>query len=513
MIRYIGKVLTSKWFFACIIIFSQILFVILTFYSLSRQFLLWRILLVITGIIATLHIINREGDNTFKIGWITLILIQPVMGTALYFMLGNARIPKRLKNLAKREKNEKNNKIYYENDDEILNEIKKLDMGIYQSMYFLSNVAGFPVYKNTFTHYLKSGEEKFKTMIEVLKNAKKFILLEYFIIDNGQLWEEILTILKEKVKEGVEVFVMYDDIGCINTLPPYYDRQLREMGIKCRVFNPIRLTAAIQMNHRNHRKLCIVDGEVAITGGINLSDEYANLKKRFGHWRDSSVLIKGEAVWNFTLVFLRFFSYLDNTEIDYFKYKADKSVFAHYEKGYVVPYSDSPTDEVDVGHATHLNMITNAKQYIFIQSPYVVLDQVIRSALIMAAQKGVDVRIMIPHIPDKKYVFYVTQEHCRILMKYGVRIYEYLPGFVHAKTFVCDDTNALVGTVNLDYRSYYQNYECGVLFYQSKVVKQVKEDFLNALNKCREVSYTQYTNVKISEKIIRAVLNVFSPTL
>lgn len=349
-------------------------------------------------------------------------------------------------------------------------------------------------------------------MLSELRKAEKFILLEYFIIGTGTMWNQILEILKVKVQQGVEVYVMYDDMGCLTTLPPFYDEELRAMGIKCHVFNPIRLTAAIHMNYRNHRKLCIVDGKIAITGGINLADEYINIKRRFGHWRDSSVLIEGEAVWSFTLVFLRFFAYLDNSEIDYFKYKVDFDTQDEVE-GYVVPYSDSPTDEQEVGHSAHMNMITNAKEYLYIQSPYVILDQNMQNALTLAAQSGVDIRIMIPHIPDKKYVYILTKEYCRKLMKHGVKVYEYLPGFVHSKTFVSDDKCALVGTVNMDYRSYFLHYECGVYFYNNNAVKETKEDFIAALEKCRQVSYEEYENVAISEKILRILLNIFTPIL
>lgn len=511
MVNKLLKFITSKFFVGSVIIFSQVVFVLLTFYTLQKHYFLWRFILVVLGIIIALHIINRDGDNMFKIGWITLILIQPFVGILFYLMFGNYRIPKRLKNLAKKEKSEKQ-QSYYHDDSMFLEEIKTNDQSYYRNFHYLSNVANFPIYKNTKTKYLRSGEEKFEVMLEELKKAEKFILIEYFIIASGKMWDQILDILKEKVAQGVEVFVMYDDIGCLTTLPPFYDDELRKMGIRCHVFNPIRITAAIHMNYRNHRKICVIDGKKAITGGVNIADEYINEKKRFGHWRDSAVLIEGEAVWSLTLVFLRFFAYLDNKEIDYFKYKAEKDTTI-IEEGYSIPYSDSPTDEQDVGHTIHMNMITNAKEYIYIQSPYVILDQSMQDALILAAQSGVDVRIMIPHIPDKKYVYILTKEYCRKLMRYGVRVYEYLPGFVHAKSFVSDDKTALVGTVNMDYRSYFLHYECGVYFYNNHIVYDVKDDFLTGLEKCREMSYDEYQNVSVIEKMLRIILKIFTPIL
>ena len=351
-------------------------------------------------------------------------------------------------------------------------------------------------------------------MVEELKKAEKFIFLEYFIIAPGVMWDTILDILIEKVKQGVEVRVLYDDAGCITTLAPDYYKVLQGLGMKAKVFNPIKPRLAIQMNNRDHRKILVIDGKVGMTGGINLADEYINAKERFGHWKDCSVMLKGEAVWNLTLMFLQFWNYDEKIKDNVFDFKPDFNEFIDIENdGYVQPYSDSPTDNENVGEYTHINMINGANRYVYATTPYLVIDNEMKTALTLAAKNGVDVRILVPHIPDKWYVFAVTRANYQPLIKAGVKIYEYTPGFVHGKTFVVDDDMAVVGTVNMDYRSYYLHYECGVWFYRSKVVMDVKQDYLHSLAKSHEVTLEECKNVKLPVRIMRSILNLFSPMM
>ena len=268
------------------------------------------------------------------------------------------------------------------------------------------------------------------------------------------------------------------------------------------------------MNNRDHRKILVIDGKVAMTGGINLADEYINEKERFGHWKDTSVMIKGEAVWNFTLMFLQFWNYDEEVRDNVYDYKASEEELCDIQQdGYVQPFSDSPTDEENVGENTHLNMINGANKYVYMTTPYLVIDQEMKTALLLAAKNGVDVRILTPHIPDKWYVFEVTRANYRDLIAGGVKIYEYTPGFVHAKSFVADDKMAVVGTVNMDYRSYYLHYECGIWFYRSSVVMDVKKDFLATLEKSHQVTLEECTEVSIFVRILRAILYLFSPML
>lgn len=307
---------------------------------------------------------------------------------------------------------------------------------------------------------------------------------------------------------------MYDDAGCITTLPQDYYLTLRRLGIQAKVFNPIKPRLAMQMNNRDHRKILVIDGKVGMTGGINLADEYINQKERFGHWKDCSVMIRGEAVWNLTLMFLQFWNYDEKEKDDVFSYKPDFKVFENiHNDGYVQPYSDSPTDEENVGEYTHINMINSANRYVYATTPYLVIDNEMKTALLLAAKNGIDVRILVPHIPDKWYVFAVTRSNYKDLIEGGVKIYEYTPGFVHGKSFVVDDKMAIVGTVNMDYRSYYLHYECGVWFYRSKVVMDVKRDYLETLAKSHQVTLEECRQIRLPIRIMRAILNLFSPMM
>ncbi|MGL5541625.1 MAG: cardiolipin synthase, partial [Erysipelotrichaceae bacterium] len=322
----------------------------------------------------------------------------------------------------------------------------------------------------------------------------------------------ILDVLARKVKQGVEVRLIYDDAGCIQLLPAHYDAYLRSLGLKVKVFNPIRARLAIQMNNRDHRKILVVDGKVGITGGINLSDEYINEVNLHGHWKDSSVLLKGAAVFSLTAMFIQFWNYDEAENENIWDYYLGDDVLNHYENdGYVHPDADSPTDNENVGENTHLNIINAAKKYVYIQTPYLIIDHEMRVALTLAAKSGIDVRILVPHEPDKRFVFEMTKSNYAALLADGVKIYEYTPGFVHAKTMVADDEVAIIGTINMDYRSYYLHFECGAWFYKSRCVMELKEDYLKTLEVSQELSYNEVVNIPRYLKVIRAILNLCAP--
>ena len=328
------------------------------------------------------------------------------------------------------------------------------------------------------------------------------------------MWDTILEILKEKVKQGVEVRVIYDDMGCIMTLPYRYDRKLEALGIQCCVFNPFIPVLTSRLNNRDHRKICVIDGHTGFTGGINLADEYINAYEKHGHWKDTAVLLRGEAVWNLTVMFLSMWDYIHGINEDFAPYKPSVHLTEQVESdGYVQPYSDNPLDGESVGETVYLNLINRAKRYVYINTPYLILDNEMATALRMAAKSGVDVRIVTPHIPDKWYVHAVTRAYYQMLLESGVRIYEYTPGFVHAKTFVVDDEYATVGTVNLDYRSLYLHFECGVLLYRSSSVAAVKEDYLKTLEVCQDVTLEECRRVPLIRQLGRAVLRVFAPLM
>ena len=325
------------------------------------------------------------------------------------------------------------------------------------------------------------------------------------------MWDSVLTILQEKVKEGVEVKLIYDDFGCSATIPQHYDRTLKRIGIETYRFNKLRPALIIQMNNRDHRKVIVIDNNVAFTGGVNLADEYINVINRFGYWKDSAIRLEGEAVWSFTVMFLGMFSYLRERkeQIDYAKYKLP--CIETHSNSYFQPFSDTPTDEVNLGLSAHLSLINQAKRYVYIDTPYLILNTDMQTALILAAQSGVDVRILVPHIPDKKYVFSITQSNYEALIKAGVRVYEFTHGFNHCKNIISDDYIGLVGTVNTDYRSYYLHFEDGVILQDEKIVLEMKQGYLKALEVSHEVTLKECRKFPLYKRIWRAVLKLMAP--
>lgn len=502
----------SKIFIVAMLIIVQLAVLFGIVFFLSEYFVPIYFLLITLSVIMSIYVINKNENPSYKIAWVVCIMTLPVFGGLIYLLFGGQKVPKELR---KRDHESQEDIAGIINQDEsLMEELEMMDPIAHKQANYIWKNADFPIYKHTKTTFFRVGEEKFSQMVIELKKAKKFIFLEYFIIQEGVMWNTILDILIQKVKEGVDVRVLYDDAGCIAKLPIDYDKKLRSLGIKAKVFNPIEPRLAMQMNNRDHRKILVIDGLVGMTGGINLADEYININSKFGHWKDCSVMLEGEAVWNFTLMFLQFWNYDEKEKDDFLAYRADPETFKNIqEDGFVQPFSDSPTDDEHVGEYTHINMINGANKYVYCSTPYLVIDQEMKTSLMLAAKNGVDVRIVVPHIPDKWYVFAVTRSNYDELLTSGVKIYEYTPGFVHAKTFVVDDKMAIVGTTNMDFRSYYLHYECGVWFYKSKVVDDLKIDYLNTLDKCQRISLDSARKVKWGTRVIRALLNLFAPMM
>ncbi len=510
--KKIASILTSKTAFVAYLILLQLLFIlsIVSILSVYSKFI--HRILNLLSIIMVIYVMNKDENPSYKLAWIVVIMAVPIFGGLLYLLFGGQKVPKAL--MRRDHESQLNVHKIISQDEEILTEIRSQREAAYKQANYLWKNSDFPVYKKTQTTFLPSGEVKFQYLVEELKKAEKFIFLEYFIIEEGVMWNTILDVLCTKVQEGVDVRLMYDDAGCIPKLEPDYYQKIQALGIKCKVFNPIQAKLAIQMNNRDHRKIVVIDGKVGFTGGINLADEYMNIKEVYGHWKDCSIMLRGEAVWNFTLMFLQFWNYDEPVSDYYLDYKADPSAFADIaDDGYVQPFSDSPTDDEHVGENIHISLVNAANRYIYIQTPYLVLDNEMKTSLELSAKCGVDVRIMVPHIPDKKFVFEVTRANYRSLLKNGVKIYEYTPGFVHAKTMVSDDQLAVIGTINLDFRSYYLHYECGVWLYKSRAVMDLKTDYLKTLALCEEITYEKYMKSNILRRAYRSVLSLFSPLL
>lgn len=398
-------------------------------------------------------------------------------------------------------------------NDNILKEVSTQNIHASNQSRYLQNSAYGPPFKNTSTEYFPLGEFKFKKLKEELKKAKEFIFLEYFIIDEGKMWSEILEILLEKVSKGVDVRVIYDDFGCVLTLPYRYDKKLESMGIKCAIFNPLIPILTPRLNNRDHRKIAIIDGQVGFTGGINLADEYINGIDRFGHWKDSAIMIKGEAVWSLTVMFLSMWDYMKGIDEGFNKFKKETHENYKEQNGYVQPFTDNPLDDETVGEITYLNLINKAKNYVYITTPYLIIDNEMVVALTSAAKVGIDVRIITPHNPDKWYVQAVTRSYYKVLLEEGVKIYEYTPGFIHSKNFIVDDEYGVVSTINMDYRSLYLHFECGVWMYKTDSIMDMKKDFLNTLKVSKKITYDEAVRIKMYRRLGRSILRVFSPLM
>lgn len=488
-----------------------IIFIGLSFFS---EYIVWLFGGFTTlSIIVVIYILNKNQNPSYKIAWIIPILALPVLGVLLYLFVhtqvGVKAIHRRL--LEER----KMTKKFLVQNGEVVRKIKKQDELMASTVHYMHQVAGFPVYRGLNTCYFPFGEDKYQDLLVELKKAKKFIFLEYFIIGRGKMWDSILEILKEKVKENVEVRVMYDGMCSIVLLPYDYPKQLKKMGILCKEFMPIKPVVSTHQNNRDHRKICVIDGRVAYTGGVNLADEYINQKERFGVWKDNAVKIEGEAVDNFTIMFLEMWN-VDSTSgyEEYGKYLGySREVSELKMDGYVIPFGDSPLDDQAIGENIYLDILNQAKKYVHIMTPYLVLDYSLMSSLIHAAQRGVDVVIMMPHIPDKKLIYYLGRSYYADLIQNGVKIYEYTPGFVHAKMMVSDDEKAVVGSINLDYRSLYLHFECASLFYQTKAISHMENDFQETLKQCQKIQLSDVFHYPLWKRAVGRVLRFFSPLL
>ena len=466
-------------------------------------------LCILVSVFAALAIISSRMEPGYKIAWLLLILPFPVFGGIFYLLVGGGHIPKRIQ---KRMKGILDKSALALQEDFKADDLLPLGGDAVCQSSYLEHYAACPAYTNTETEYFSLGDLAFPRMLQELQKAEHYIFLEYFIIQPGVFWDSILAILEKKAAQGVEVRLIYDDMGCMFTLPRDYDQQMAAKGIQCRVFNRFVPVMSLRLNNRDHRKLMIIDGKVGYTGGINLADEYVNLRQRFGHWKDSAILLEGDAVWSMTVMFLTMWDHCCGWDEDFDRFRPPASP-ARPWTGYVQPYTDTPLDRETVGQAVYLNMIAKAKNYIYITTPYLVIDVATNTALCNAAKSGVDVRIITPHIPDKRYVFEVTRAHYPPLLQAGVRIYEYTPGFIHAKNFVVDDRFATVGTVNLDYRSLFLHFEDGVWLCEAPCIRDIRTDFEQTLAQCEPISLRRFKHLNILLQIYRSILRVFAPLM
>ncbi len=502
----------GRIFITASLLIVQIVVLILTIWKLGNYFVYVYAFFAVLSLAVVLYIINKNENPAYKLAWVVPIMLFPIFGGLLYIIFGGNKVPKPFK--ARLKQITDSSILFLKSNNQVTEELNSINPSIATQSKYISDFVHYPVYKNTTTEYLSPGERKFEKLKEELEKAEHFIFMEYFIVQEGIMWNSILDILVKKVKQGVEVRFLYDDVGCLFTLPHKYYEKLETLGIKCQAFNEFRPFLTSLQNNRDHRKITVIDGYVGFTGGINLADEYINAYEKYGHWKDASVMLKGEAVWNLTVMFLQVWNSIREEDKDYSKYKPHIHHKENFKTdGFVQPYCDSPLDGENVGENVYLNLITKAKKYIYINTPYLIVDNEIVTALSIASKSGVDIRIVTPHIPDKWYVHLVTRSYYSQLVNVGIKIYEYTPGFIHSKTFVCDDEVATIGTINLDFRSLYLHFECGTWIYKSKAVEQLKEDYLETLKLCTPITKSYCDNFKWYTKIMQSILRLFAPLM
>lgn len=488
--------------------FLQIAIMILLAMYLMRYSIIVYFVLEIFSVITVFALVNNA--ESYKMSWIIIILILPVAGIFLYFMWGRKRVNSKYFTRLRASDEKMMNSL--KQDENVVQELEKQHPNKVQISRYLRK-EGFPIYNHTQATYYKVGEDVLAAMLEDIKTAKKFIFMEYFIVAEGKVWNDILEVLTQKVQEGVEVKLLFDDFGTLRINTHAFRKELKRRGIEMCIFNPIHQDVfRMTFNYRNHKKITVIDGDIAYTGGFNLADEYANYIVRFGHWKDSGIRLYGEGVYSFTCFFLDMWRFAsNNNDMKDEDYKPEVHVD---NPGYVQPFMGGPhRNPHNPTEGAYTRMINKARDYIYITTPYLVLDQKMLEDLTSAAESGVDVSIIVPKIYDKWYVYMVNVSNYGKLMEAGVHIYEYTPGFIHAKNIIADDECAICGTINTDYRSFYLHYECGVFLSEMDAIKDMKADFLNTVKLCEEMNLESWSKRPIGNRIMQAALKILSPLL
>ena len=509
--RRFFKLIFSKFFIISLIILAEIallVFSVLVLNSTVHSSIITGITIAL-DVVFTMYIINSDINAEYKIAWIVPVLLLPILGCLLYVIFGRKRLSRFT--IKKLTRNFKGVECLYENDEQTDKRYAETDDFLNGCAKLIRSEGLLPALDCEEALYFKVGEEYAEKLLEVLKGAQKYIFLEFFIISEGKFWDEVFAILSEKAQNGVDVRVIYDDIGSLMGLPAFFPEKLKKRGIQCFCFNRYRPILDVAQNNRTHRKIAVIDGEYAFTGGINIADEYVNAKARFGHWKDTGVMIRGRAVQNFTAMFLQLWTVEFGTEKDGYKqYLAPRNEQGKY---LCLPFADSPYDSNrQICEDLYIKMIYNAKNYVYINTPYLIIDGEMKKALITAAHSGVDVRITVPHIPDKKYVFALTKAFYSPLVKEGIKIYQYTPGFIHAKSIVSDSKYAIIGSSNMDFRSFYLHFECDVMFYGEEFCRKLYSDYLQTCE-VSELITEDKIKIRLFSRIYRAVLRIFAPLL
>lgn len=508
-VKKLLSVLFSRVVLTMLLLAAQVAWMFVMFNILAEYATWINAVCLAFSVVMCLALIRQDSTAPeFKISWMVLFMVMPVQGGLLYLLWGDKRpsivLRRRLENAAARIN------PHRRVDDTPHRVLEQTDPRAACTAAYLRDCGPYPLYANTEVRYYPVGEAMFADILPALEGAKRFIFVEFFIISQGSMWDQIHQILVRKAAEGLDVRVIYDDAGCVTGLPIHYGKTLEAEGIRAFSFNPFVPLLNLVMNNRDHRKILVVDGEVAFSGGINLADEYINQLNRFGHWRDSGVRLRGDAVWSFTTMFLEFWQANRPDEEDLSCYHTPIDQPPYPSDGQVQPFSDSPVDYECVAKSVYLELISQAQQRLYICTPYLILDNDTLTALCIAAKRGVDVRIYTPGIPDKKLIYQLSRSYFPPLLRAGVRVYSYTPGFLHAKTWLCDDCIAAVGSINLDYRSLYLHFECSTLLYNCSVLEDIYRDMMEIQAASRAITERD-CRTSVPGTLVSAVLRMLAP--
>ncbi len=509
--RKLCRMLFSRYAISAILILLEVL--IIVYFPLGRVTAYVAVAFsVLISIVAAINLINKDANPEYKISWIVVIMLIMPLGAALYFMFYTRRMSRKEARLMRGTIKELRG---YEAPGHGYENLKELDShAAGKARAIMAEDSLAEVYENSDSVFFSTGESYLEAMISDLELAHDFIFLEYFIIDEGIVWDKIHKILKAKAQAGCDVRLLYDDIGCMRTLPRRYEMQLRKEGIKTYRFARVNPRISSVHHNRDHRKICVVDGRVAYTGGVNIADEYANLITRFGYWKDGGIRIMGDAVRGFTKMFLSLWDFTSKSVSDYGKFLSESETDITGGEGFYIPFGSGPAPiyKRPVGKNAFLNLINQSEKYVYITTPYLIIDYDLTQSLCNAVMRGVDVRIITPAIADKKSIKIMTKSSYPYLMEAGVKIYEYTPGFIHEKTLICDDKYAIVGTINFDYRSLVHHFECAVFMYKTGTVQNAKQAF-DATLEVSELVTRKKSRLTFTEWLFRTGIKMFSPIL
>ncbi len=508
------RIIFGRTTFVILALLVQFVILMYSFHWLSEHvFYLYGGFVGLSAVVV-IYIINKNQNPSYQLSWIIPVLVFPVFGAMFYLFVetqpGTHVIDRRLR------ENIKQTKPFLQQQMSVMEHLYQESRGSAGLAYYMNVYGGYPIWEHTHAQYFPLGDDMYPVLLEELKKAERYIFMEYFIVEKGEMWDSILEILKEKAACGVDVRFMYDGMCCLTLMPYGYPKQLEQYGIHCKMFSPVRPVLSSYQNNRDHRKITVIDGHTAFTGGINLADEYINRKVRFGHWKDTAIMLKGDAVTGFLMMFLQMWNISEREPVDYAHYLCRPDY--QYPKdldysGFVMPYGDSPLDNETVGQHVYMDILNEARYYVHIMTPYLILDSDMITSLTFAAKRGIETIIIMPHIPDKVYAYLLARSYYAELLKTGVKIYEYTPGFVHAKVFTSDDTKAVVGSINMDYRSLHLHFECAVYLFCNPAVQQAENDFQETLKHCQEITLEDCDAFPLHKKIAGKVLRLFAPLM